>query len=327
MGLELTQFMHFGIPTFWDPPKDYLYGENPTYHDCHTTTIDHGPQTAGYYPCLKPDVFKPSSLDTEDWMAASAALGMKEIVITAHHEGGFALWPSNFSNYTVRESAWFRRQPAGKGDVLRQFADSANRWGIKIGYYLNVQNDGYMVDVAKFDGPEFIRRQVGMVTEVITHYGPVNRFWFDGTKTVPAGTDQAELWKQVYETIRTLSPATMITAYRGDVCAAKNGATLYTNNGPPPNSTDTSGCADAEEGGKYFHPTELHGSTIQEGPDGNPGAKPTYWRPARVELASADPARPVCLIMISLQVLASLGVCGQQNGMPVRPARSELATS
>eukprot|EP01045_Picozoa_sp_COSAG04_P004379 COSAG04_NODE_189_length_20957_cov_46.399463_5_plen_37_part_00 len=36
--------MHFGIPTFWDPPVDYLYGANPTYHDCHTTSIDHGPQ-------------------------------------------------------------------------------------------------------------------------------------------------------------------------------------------------------------------------------------------------------------------------------------------
>ena len=25
---------------------------------------------------------------------------------------------------------------AGKGDVLREFADAANRWGIKICYYL-----------------------------------------------------------------------------------------------------------------------------------------------------------------------------------------------
>ena len=36
--------MHFGIPTFWDPPEDYLYGANPTYHDCHTPSLDHGPQ-------------------------------------------------------------------------------------------------------------------------------------------------------------------------------------------------------------------------------------------------------------------------------------------
>ena len=29
-----------------------------------------------------------------------------------------------------------------------------------------------------------------------------------------------------------VSPATMITAYRGDVCAAADGKTLYTNDGP-----------------------------------------------------------------------------------------------
>ena len=80
--------MHFGIPTFWDPPEEYLYGTNPTYHDCHTTSIDHGNQTEGYYPCLKPDVFNPTDLNADDWMAASASLGMKEIIITAHHEGG-----------------------------------------------------------------------------------------------------------------------------------------------------------------------------------------------------------------------------------------------
>jgi hypothetical protein len=63
----------------------------------------------------------------------------------------------------------------------------------------------------------------------------------------------------------------------GDVCAAKDGKTLYTNAGPPPNSTDTSGCTDPSPTGtgKYFHPTEEHGITIQEGPDGNTDSMPT----------------------------------------------------
>merc|ERR1719174_2114306 len=80
MELEFTQFMHFGIPTFWDPPKEYLYGNNPTYHDCGTTTIDHSNQTGSYYPCLDPNVFHPTDLNADDWMEASAALGMKEII-------------------------------------------------------------------------------------------------------------------------------------------------------------------------------------------------------------------------------------------------------
>ena len=222
MDLELTQFMHFGIPTFWDPPKSYLYGANPTYHDCHTTTIDHGPQTEGFYPCLKPDVFNPTDLDAENWMEASAALGMKEIIITAHHEGGFALWPSKFTPYSVAASSW----KGGKGDVLREFADAANKWNIGISYYLNVQDDGYMNYVMNNTCDDFTKRQVGMITEVLTEYGPVNRFWFDGTsgnpcKVVKGGVEK--LWQSVYNAIRTVSPGTMITSYRGDVCAADDG--------------------------------------------------------------------------------------------------------
>ena len=209
MEFETIQFMHFGIPTFWDPPPEYLNGSNPTYHDCSTTSIDNSSQTGGgYYPCLNPDVFNPTDLNADDWMEASAAMGMKEICITAHHEGGFALWPSNFTEYSVAASKW----RDGKGDVLREFTDAANRWGIGICYYLNVAKDGYNTLVKKMTPEEFIEAQVGMVHEVLTEYGPVNRFWFDGTKGYPKGTNETELWQRVYDEIRTTSPSTMIGA-------------------------------------------------------------------------------------------------------------------
>ena len=52
---------------------------------------------------------------------------------------------------------------------------------LQISYYLNVQSDGYLALVAKVGGAEFIRRQIGMLKELLTNYGPVNRLWFDGT--------------------------------------------------------------------------------------------------------------------------------------------------
>lgn len=67
----------------------------------------------------------------------------------------------------------------------------------------------------------------------------------------------------------------MISAYRGDICASTG--SLYTNSGPPPNTSDTSRCGAFSESGAHFHPTEMHGITIQEGPDGNSDSKPTYW--------------------------------------------------
>lgn len=271
-GLGITQFFHFSLPTFWNPPFPFLYSANPTYHNCITTAIDHSNATGAYYPCLDPSLFAPADLDADDWMRVAASLGTSEICLTAHHEGGFLLWPSNYSNYSVAASPRFR---GGKGDVLREFADAANRWGIKICYYLNVASDGYETRVAKVGGPTFIAQQQGMLREVLTQYGPVSRMWFDGTTDAPAGINVSDLWAQTYATIRTLSPATLISPYRGDICASIG--TLYTSDGPAPNSTDASPCGKPSESGKFFKPTEMHGITAQMGPDGNTGTVPTYW--------------------------------------------------
>ena len=47
-----------------------------------------------------------------------------------------------------------------------------------------------------------------MVTEVLTEYGPVNRFWFDGTSSNPCKAKSGpgsvtDLWQQIYNTIRS----------------------------------------------------------------------------------------------------------------------------
>ena len=279
-GLGITQFFHFSLPTFWDPPAAYLYTANPTYHNCVTTAMDNSSATGAYYPCLHPLLFAPTDFDADDWMAAATSLGTSEICLTAHHEGGFLLWPSNFSNYSVAASPRFR---GGKGDVLREFADAANRWGVKICYYLNVASDGFETKVAKVDGPTFIKQQQGMLREVLTRYGPVSRLWFDGTTDAPAGINATDLWAQTFATIRTLSPATLISPYRGDICASVG--TLYTSDGPAPNSTDTSACGKPSEAGAYFHATEMHGITAQMGPDGNTG---TVSARARGTLSRAE---------------------------------------
>ena len=83
---------------------------------------------------------------------------------------------------------------------------------------------------------------------------------------LPKGTNKTDLWLQVYETIRTVSPSTLISSKRGDVCRVEYGRTLYTADGPAPNSTtDIAPCGTQHEGAPYFHPIETHGITIQEG--------------------------------------------------------------
>merc|ERR1719428_2494273 len=69
----------------------------------------------------------------------------------------------------------------------------------------------------------------------------------------------------------------MIGSHFGDICGST--LSLYTSFGPEPNSSETNNCRKDRysEAGTTFHPHEQHGITIQEGPDGNTNALPTYW--------------------------------------------------
>lgn len=135
--------------------------------------------------------------------------------------GGFALWPSNYTNYSVAASPW----KSGKGDVLREFADAANRWGIKICYYLQAADDGWGMyhREPKYTATTFLETTLGKLREVLTEYGPVNRFWFDGdgfggtnnastSRNMPAefNVNDTLLWEPVFNLIREISPQTLL---------------------------------------------------------------------------------------------------------------------
>ena len=109
-------------------------------------------------------------------MQIAKSFGASEVCITAHHEGGFTLWPSNFSDYGVAASAW----KGGKGDILKEFAAAAREHGIKICYYIGPNANGYMISQNK-TSEAFVAAQLGEFTELLTNpeYGPVHRFWID----------------------------------------------------------------------------------------------------------------------------------------------------
>ena len=292
MEMEFAQFMHFGINTFWNASDAYLHGDNPTFHNCYWGVAPKpDAQTGKHWPCLDPIIFSPTDLNCDDWMRAAKDLGTKEICLTAQHEGGFALWPSNYTKYSVAASPWKN----GKGDVLREFADAANRWGIKICYYLQAADDGWGMHhrVPNYTAASFIETSLGKLKEVLTEYGPVNRFWFDGdgfggsntpgqSMNMPAelNVNDTLLWEPVFKLIRESSPLTLLGPKKGDYCESNGGRyTVYVNNNGPGanNGTNTDFCTFPNASGLNFSPLESHGVTIQEGPDGNTDALPTYW--------------------------------------------------
>jgi alpha-L-fucosidase len=231
-------------------------------------------------------LFNPSDLNAEQWVLAAKSIGVQEICLTAQHEGGFALWPSNFTNYSVAASPW----KGGKGDVLREFADACNKHGMGICYYLHPMCDHYSTMIENVSASEFSERQVGKISEALTKYGPVNRFWFDGkgkppgTGRYPAGLNQPDHFQKVINLIRSVSPNTLVSGYReygGDIGNSFGSLYLF-NTDLDPNSTSLAAVgrplsAPLEQTANHFFPVEQVGICMQEGADGNSNGSPTYW--------------------------------------------------
>ena len=94
MNNEIGAFFHFTTNTF--------------------TGAEHGDGTA------TPADFNPTKLDVDQWMEAAKSLGAKYAVLTARHEDGFCLWPSKYTEHSVKNSPF-------KGDVVKEAAEACRR--------------------------------------------------------------------------------------------------------------------------------------------------------------------------------------------------------
>ena len=95
-----AMFQHFGVSTFGHNNTLGIRGSN----DCwYSPTVKPDAIT---HPCLPAKLFNPENYSAAQTMEVAKAFGASEVCITAHHEGGFTLWPSNFSDYGVAASAW-----------------------------------------------------------------------------------------------------------------------------------------------------------------------------------------------------------------------------
>lgn len=190
MEKGLAQFMHFSVDP-WSSIEHNCVGSNPE--------------------CIPSTAFNPTNLSTDQWVETAVAFGAKEICLTAHHEGGFCLWDTKFSNYSVMHS------PYGK-DVVKQFVASCKKYGVTPCYYMGPNANGYLSNELKVSAEKFVETQLGMLRELLTNYGTdyVSRLWWDhypggcgGLAPCPDGSFPAA-WPKFVKLVRELSPSTII---------------------------------------------------------------------------------------------------------------------
>ncbi|KAK6926724.1 Coagulation factor 5/8 C-terminal domain [Dillenia turbinata] len=122
-----------------------------------------------------PSVFNPTRLNASQWVSVAKEAGFSRVLITAKHHDGFCLWPSEYTNYSVKSSPW----RDGNGDVVGELAKSAREFGVQLGIYLSPwDRHEKTFGLTK----EYNEYYLGQMTELLTWYGTIKEVFLDGAK-------------------------------------------------------------------------------------------------------------------------------------------------
>lgn len=159
-----------------------------------------------------PAVFNPTSQDTDSWCAVIRDAGMKGVILTCKHHDGFCLWPTQTTEHCIRNSPYKN----GKGDVVREVADSCKKYGLKFGVYLSPwdRNSAY------YGTEKYNDFYIAQMTELLDgRYGDIFILWLDGA--CGAAKDGKPVQKydfdRIWRTAKELQPGIAISGCGPDL--------------------------------------------------------------------------------------------------------------
>jgi len=149
--------------------------------------------------------FNPTQFDADEFVRIAKDAGMKYMVITAKHHDGFAMFDTDYSNWSIYKATPFGRDP------LKELAAACKRQGMKLGVYYSQAQDwnnggaaagGKWDKAQQHDMDDYIAHvAVPQVRELLTHYGPLAVLWWD--TPIDMNKDRAT---KLYDTVEELQP-------------------------------------------------------------------------------------------------------------------------
>ena len=165
-------FIHFGINTFCN--KEWGDGaENKQF-------------------------FNPTNPNVRGWIKDLKEAGFEMVILTAKHIDGFCLWPSKYTEHTIKNTPYKN----GNGDIVKEFTDACREFNVKAGIYVSPwdRNSEY------WGKDEYSIQYAKQMEEIVTRYGRLDEIWWDGAGSHETRYDWG-LWAYI---IRTHQPEAVI---------------------------------------------------------------------------------------------------------------------
>jgi alpha-L-fucosidase len=185
--MEYCGFLHFNMNTF--AGKEWGYGDE------------------------SPSLFSPEDFDPDEIAWTAHEVGMKGLILTCKHHDGFCLWPSGFTDHSVKKSTWKN----DTGDVVKELSLACQKYGIKFGVYLSPWDR----NSREYGKPEYLTYYRNQLRELLTNYGEIFEVWFDGanggdgfyggareTRTIDRTSYYG--WNETWSLVRHLQPNAVI---------------------------------------------------------------------------------------------------------------------
>jgi alpha-L-fucosidase len=131
-----------------------------------------------------PKTFNPTRFDPDEWARVARLAGVRYVMFTTKHHSGFTMFHSETTPFGVTNTPF-------KRDITAEVFNAFRGQGIAAGVYFSPDDFWWLhehgkpikrqvPEVQPSNNPGLLAYDKAQVTELLTHYGPVDLAFFDG---------------------------------------------------------------------------------------------------------------------------------------------------